>query len=245
MPEILEQSLFDNNRHPDGKFEFFRDFFNAEQAEGFVALLKSNDIPYKLEKTRTLLSGSIAGHGLVPYAIVKLRALDFSKVNKLLGDAVQNDEAYISNHYFQAYKAAELLEVVQKPDEWTAEDLAVARYLLAKQGVSIPDKQVEDFKQQRNEILREGKAASAAWVVFGFLSCIVGALLLSPFFIVGALGLGLYFWKDTALDADGNKYFVFDEKSRKLGKVIFYLGWVLLFLSVLLFFIKPYKVQLF
>ena len=237
--------MFDENSQPTGDFEFYRDFFNGEQVEAFVELLKENTIPFKLEKSQVLLDTAITGHGLMPFAILKLRASDFSKVNQLLEDYARNDPHFIANHYFHDYKASELLDVVQKPDEWTPEDVAVAHHLLDKQGVVIPKAQVETFKQQRIETLREGKKTSNSWVVTYLLFVLFGAFLLSPFFIIGGIGMGWYYWQDKTLDSDGNKYFTFGDSSRNMGQLIFYLGWVFLLASLFFWAYLPSNIRLF
>lgn len=243
--ETLEQGLFDENRLPDGNFEFYRDFINGEQAAAFVGLLRENKIVYKLEKSQTLLDASITGHGLVPFAVVKLQASDFSRVNQILSEEARNDHHFIANHYFHEYKASELLDVVQKPDEWTPEDVAVAQHLLDSQGVSIPQEQVDNFKLQRIETLKAGKSASKTWLMIYMLFVVVGAFLLSPFFLIGGVGMGLYYWKDKTVDTNGSKYYTFDEPSRNTGQLIFYLGWVLLVASIFFWAYLPGNLRLF
>ena len=245
MPEILDHGLFDESRQPTGDFEFYRDFFNGEQAEAFVELLKENKVEFKLEKSRTLLEGTITGYGLVPHSVLKLRATDFSLVNRILEEQARNDKDFIANHYFQTYMAAELLEVVQKPDEWTPEDVVVAHHLLDKQGVVIPPEQVENFKQQRIETLMEGKKSSKTRSVVNLLCIILGAVLISPLLLVVGLGMGWYYWQDKTIDSNGNKYFTFDEASRNVGKAIFFLGWVLLGLGILFWTWLPNNFRLF
>lgn len=229
MRETLEQGLFDENRQPSGgDFEFFRDFFNEEQAASFAQVLDAHGIPYKLEKNRTLLEGTITGYGLVPHSVVKLRTADFARVNHILGEDALKDEGFIANHYFQNYKATELLEVVQKPDEWTSEDVAVARFLLDKQGVAIPEAQVEAYKAQRAETLKAGRTVNTGLVAVYLLVILVGAFLLSIFFLVGGIGLGLYYWQDYLIDGEGNKFFTFEPGTRQLGKAIFIISVALL-----------------
>lgn len=247
MAEILDDDFLDRKQQPEltGNFEFYRDFFNAEQAEAFAGLLEAHQIPFKLEKSRTLLDGTITGYGLVPHAVLKLRATDFPIVSQLLVENARNNPNFIANHYFRDFKAAELLEVVKRPDEWTPEDVALAHHLLENQGVVIPKEQVEDFKQQRIETLKEGKAASPVWIGIYLLTVLVGGVLVSPFFLIGGLGMGWYYWKDTTLDADGNKYFTFNEQSRNTGQLIFLLGWVVLGLTILALFFLPKDFSLF
>ncbi len=228
MSEILDDHLLESKPEPSGEYEFFRDFFNAEQAAAFTELLDESDIPYKLETTRTLLDSTIIGQGLVPHSVLKLRASDFSLVNRMLMETAKNDEAFIANHYFQEYKAAELLEVVQKPDEWTPEDVGVARYLLDKQGVAIPEAQVEAYRMERSSAMKEGKSANPAVVIFYLLLILAASYLLSVFFLVVGVGLGLYYWQDTTIDSDGIKFFTFEPATRNLGLVVFGISFALL-----------------
>jgi hypothetical protein len=228
MSEILDDHLLEPKPEPSGEYEFFRDFFNAEQAAAFVEMLDERAIPYKLETTQTLLNSTIMGHGLVPHSILKLRAADFSLVNRLLMETAKNDEAFIANHYFQEYKAAELLEVVQKPDEWTPEDVAVARYLLDKQGVVIPEAQVEAYRMDRSSAMKAGKSVNPSMVIFYLLLILAAAFLLSIFFLVVGVGLGLYYWQDTTIDSDGIKFFTFEPATRNLGLVVFGISFALL-----------------
>ncbi len=122
---------------PTGGFEFYRDFFMESQVVDFVAFLKKNQVPHRVEKSRLLIDKSIAGEGLVPFAIVKLRPADFGRVGQLLAKSVEENPELLDSHYFQSFTAAELLDVLRKPDEWTAEDVAAAQLLLKKQGVAV------------------------------------------------------------------------------------------------------------
>ncbi len=220
MSEILDDHLLEPKPEPTGDYEFFRDFFNAEQAAVFAMLLDEKGIPYKLEKNRTLLEGTITGYGLVPHSVVKLRTADFGKVNRMLTESASKDINFIENHYFQAYKAAELLEVVQKPDEWTPEDVAVARYLLDKHGVAIPEEQVEAYRLERTAAMKAGKLVNPALVVLYLIFILAGAYLLSVFILLVGIGLGLFYWQDNTIDNEGNKFFTFEESTRNLGLLV-------------------------
>lgn len=245
MAEVVDQGLYDGVGQPAGRYEFYLDFINEEQALSFAQLLQANKIPFKLDKPRAMLNGTITGYGLIPHAVIKLRTEDFSVANQLRAAEALKDQEFIRNHYFQEYKATELLEVVQTPDEWTPEELALARYLLEKQGIEIPESQVQSYKEQRAEVLQVGKPAPIHWVITYTFFLLAGTLLLSPFFLVGGVGLCWYYWKDKTLDGDGRRYFTYNSETRRWGKNLFYVSWLFLLLAVLVFFYRPYSFRFF
>lgn len=223
MTQILDDELA--KHEPDrSKYEFYRDFFKAEHAASFAKMLKDNGIPYRLEGTQTLMTGTITGHGLVPFAVLKLRTSDFSKVNDLLEKEILDNPAVVKEHYFQDFDAAELLDVLKKPDEWTPEDVAVAKHLLRKNGVQIPEEKVQEFKQERLEMLQTGRDFSKNWLFAGYIAAIFGGLLIWPILILAAIGTGLYFWQDKTLAPDGQKFLTFNEKGRNAGQLLFFVA---------------------
>ncbi len=211
-----------------GSYEFYRDFHSMGHAEGFAQILVENRIPYRLEKSQTLLDAAIVGHGLVPPALIKIRSGDFKKVNEILRQEVLNDPAYVEDHHLQQMDDKELIAVVRHPNEWTVEDVTVARRILNNRGIPIPKQHIEDFNKKINEELHKGKKASLALLLF-YLTCIlIFGVLTNPLFLVAGVGMGWYYWQDKTIDNQGVKFFSFEMDTRFYGKVIFYFGWVLL-----------------
>lgn len=211
---------------PDEEFEFYRDFINQAQATDFVTILEENQIPYRLEKSRTLLAEAITGHGLLPYAVLKLRPEDFKKINVILEKRVLSNPQFIELHYLQQFNARELLDVVKKPDEWTPEDVAVARTILAQRGIPIPEKAAQQFRLKRNQKLRQGKKGNGFWMGIYLLFVLLGGILFNPLFLIAGVGMGWYYWQDKTIDTEGKKFFTFEQNTRLAGRAIFYLGWI-------------------
>lgn len=221
---------------PDGEYEFYRDFINAGQAQDFVKILEENRVPYRLEKSQMLLAGAITGHGLLPFAVLKLRPSDFKKVNAILARQALENPHFVEDHYLQQFDARELLDVVKKPDEWTPEDVAVARRILEERGIAIPDSDANKFKQKRNEQLREGRSGNFGWIATYLICVVAGGILVNPVFLIAGIGMGWYYWQDRTIDTEGRKFFTFEPKTRLLGQVIFYLGWVSLAVGFVLIY---------
>ncbi len=219
MSEILDDHLM-GSKSP-GEFVFYRDFFNEEQATAFSELFEMHGVPFKIEPVKTILDNTITGTGLMPYSILKIRAKDFTEVNKLLATKALADDAFLKSHYFQEYNATELLEVVQKPDEWNAEDVAVARHLLEVQGIPIPQEKLQSFEEERRKSYEQGKPFNIATGLFYVLMVVLTALLFNHLFWIGGIGLGWYYWMDKSVYVDGKSYFTFDPNARNMGRIIF------------------------
>ncbi len=217
-----------------GSYEFYRDFHSVEQAEAFAELLKTNRIPYKLEKSQTLLDAAIVGHGLVPPALIKIRSSDFTRLNRILREKVLSDPQFVEEHYLQQFEDKELIAIVRQPNVWNVEDVTTARRILNDRGIPIPKEHVEDFIRQINAELRKGKKANPAWLLFYLALVLLGGFLVNPFFLIGGIGMGWYYWRDKTIDNQGVKFYTFEKNTRFYGKVIFYFGWLSLFIGALL-----------
>ncbi|HHM20984.1 MAG TPA: hypothetical protein ENJ20_03070 [Bacteroidetes bacterium] len=221
-----------------GSYEFYRDFHSVEQAGEFARMLEENRIPYKLEKSQTLLDAAIVGHGLVPPALIKIRSSDFKRLNELLRNKALGDRAFIENHYLQQLDDKELIAIVRRPNEWTVEDVAVARQILNDRGIPIPPEHVEDFNNKINAELRKGKRASLSGVLLYLVFVLLGGLFVNPFFLIAGIGMGWYHWQDKTVDNQGNRFFTFEKKTRYYGRLVFYIGWVSLLLGALLVYLR-------
>ncbi len=233
MSDLLDDQHI---KEMSGSYEFYRDFHSLKQAEEFAAILDLNRIPYKLEKSQTLLDAAIVGHGLIPPALIKIRSYDFTRLNEILREKVLNDPHLVDGHYLQQLDDKELIDIVRNPIEWNVEDVAIARRILGDRGIPIPREHVEHFTKKINEELRKGKKANPLWLVFYLAFVLLGGFLINPFLLIGGIGMGWYYWQDKTIDNEGGKFYTFEKNSRLYGKAIFYFGWLSLLIGVLLFF---------
>ncbi|MEO1517176.1 MAG: hypothetical protein AAFV95_19280 [Bacteroidota bacterium] len=232
MKEPIDGELVNEQ---DNTYEFYRNFMNVEEAENFAQLLDKHDISYRMESTGTVIDSAIVGRGLVPKAILKVLRGDFKKVNQLLAQQVQ-DVTYeeIGDHYLTQLDTEELKDIFNKQDEWSAEDVAIARIILNKRGVSISPDESERLRKERFEEIRKGKEASNSWVILYSLGIIFG-LFTSWIFVVAGVGMGYYYAYGKSTDPDGNRYFVFRERTRLIGTVMLYGGITLLLIQIFFF----------
>jgi len=211
-----------------GSFEFYRDFHSVEQAKMFAKILIENRVPYRLEKSQTLLDAAIVGHGLVPPALIKVRSSDFKKVNEILRESVLRDPNYSDSHYLQQLDDKELIAVVRNPTEWTVEDVAIARKILDDRGIPIPREHIENINKQINEELRKGKKAGNGMLLLNLASIIFGAATTCPVLLIVGIAMGWYYWREKTVDNQGGKFYAFDKFTRSYGKWMIVLGLLVL-----------------
>lgn len=218
------------------RYEFYRDFHSLEQAEQFAELLSVHQVRFKLEKSQTLLDAAIVGHGLVPPVLIKIHPADFLKVNNLLREQALENPAYVDGHYLQQLDDTELIAIVRSPVDWTVEDVAVARQILNNRGIPIPKEHVEVITKKINAELRKGKKYNPLYMLFYFSLILLSGVIFNPFFLLGGIAMGWYYWKDKTVDNQGTKFYTFEKNTRTYGMLIFFLGWISLILGSWFFY---------
>ena len=215
-------------------FEFYRDFLNLEEANAFAAMLKANNIEHSLETSDTVIDKAIVGNGFIPKAVLKIKNEDFQKVNGLISYEIASREyADYADHYLNDFETEELKAIFDKPEDWTPEDAAIARILLRERGVELSKEEIRAKKQARLEEIRKGQHGnrlSMALYAFG----IAFGLILNLFLLIAGIGMAYYYTFGKATDMVGQKYFVYDRQTRKIGKIILYVGGGILILELFL-----------
>lgn len=229
MENILDESELGNYNEKD--FSFYRGFHNKENAIDYVRLLKSNDIPYRLEGTDTIIDEAIVGTAMFPKIILKLVPDDFKKVNDLIEQEVLSNFHDIESHQLNEMSDRELLNILKHQDEWSIENVIITKRLLSIRGIPIPDDHVEKWKQERLEVLQKGEKGDIWTMMTLTIPLIVGSVLVHPFIMLGLVGTGWYYWQDKSVDMDGNKYFTYEKNTRTFGLVISILSILIVLIS--------------
>ncbi|MEM6725073.1 MAG: hypothetical protein AAF598_13630, partial [Bacteroidota bacterium] len=202
----------------------YRDFMNGEEAEHYINLLDEANIPYKVEGTGVLIDTAIVGNTLLPKVILKLKRHDFKNANRLFANPFK-DKTYadFKGNYLDQFTDEELKEILLNPDEWSVENVEVARIILRGRGIHLADEKIEAYRTEKFETLRTGKAADPTWMTIYFC-CILGGIFTSPFVTLAGLGMVYFYGFGQSNDPDGQPYYHFDQKTRKIGRLLFYVG---------------------
>ena len=215
MDETLDGHLIEKSE--EDNFEFYRNFQFQEDAIPFIELLKENEIPYKFDGSETIITEAIVGSPNYPKFVLKILRTDFSTVNSIIENEVLKNSADFHEHYLNDLTDHELLAILRKPDESSIEDITITKELLKRRGIPIDPSALEEMKQERLVELQKGKSENIGWMILLFLFLIATSIFFNMFFIIGTIGLSWHYWKDKSADIDGNKFYTYDEQTRKNG----------------------------
>jgi hypothetical protein len=221
MHEILDHEM------TQGEFAFYREFHTLEYAREYTSMLDRNHILYRLENSSDLLiDKAIVGQKLMPEAVLKILPRDFPRVNRLIEQMIES-QPVPPGHYLLDFTDLELFDILEQSDEWTVEDLALARKVLRERGLPVSSEQIRRMKEERYRELRSGKKGQIHWLLI-YLACIIaGLLLFSPLFLLAGLGMGYYYWQDRSTDPEGRRFYTFEPVTRQWGRYIFIGGIVI------------------
>jgi hypothetical protein len=199
------------------EFEVFEKYPSVENAAALVALLEEHGIEYKLEENRRGFDPTFAHHPFITDVVVKVRPGDFARVHQLMEENAMHqtmdpDEA----HYLRQFSTEELLEVLRKPEEWSKNDVALARRMLEEQGVAIPTEEVRQWQEAHREEIRKPVAGSRGWIIAGFLLALLGGWI--------AIAMGWNYYANTKTDPTGQKYPTYDPPTRRTGLIMMGVG---------------------
>src|ERR1035437_528322 len=107
-----------------------------EEASTIIELLQKNDIEYTLEK-EDIQDAELAGD--LAFGIdIKVKAEDLEKAEELLKDIEEIDvERLEKDYYLFAFSDSELIEILQKPDEWSYNDYLWGQDILKQRGQEV------------------------------------------------------------------------------------------------------------
>lgn len=196
-------------------FITYQRFLSLYEAKDFMQLLDDHNILYEIEDGALAVDITFTGKPGPSEVRVKIQQSDFNRVNALTENLAKDlISEYSRDHYLFAFSDEELKEVVGKQDEWSKEDFLLAQSILKERGKVVSPAEIEAMRKERILALRKTETASTLWIVVGFLSAVIGGL--------PGLLLGLVWWTMKKTDPEGEQYYVYDQKTRNIGKIMFF-----------------------
>ncbi len=232
-------------------------FANLEEAKALVALLEENAIEAELVNDANMggdpLGLDFQNRG-ADACIVKVQAKDIDRSRRILEAGMRasvTEADSVSMEMLGNFSDEELLEILQKQDEWNPENVILAQKILESHGKVYSVEDLKKFFDDRVEELRKPANVKAASVGLGFfgvlLSLALGAgnflfletkdylyaLLVSGLCACLSFIAGLNWTYRKKRLPNGEKVFVFSSAFRKVSFVELILSSVGLGLTVL------------
>ncbi|MFM9984495.1 MAG: hypothetical protein ACKVOK_04635 [Flavobacteriales bacterium] len=195
----------------------FRVFYDETQANVFAQNLLDEGIETWVVDDATVVDGNIIGAAAQTIYRVKLKLEDFPRANELLIN--QAELRYTSipeDHYLLQFTLEELKDILNKPYEWSADDLVLARMIMKSKN------QGELIAPELNGLSTNSEAAFTpkSWTNREIIMVYISLL----FFGMTGIVLGLMMWRSKKTLPDGTIIYANSSEDRAHGKIIFMIG---------------------
>jgi hypothetical protein len=161
-------------------FRSFQTLASAGAAQPLLQALEEAGIAYRttLDTGQVAFDPSFANNQLTSKFIVQLQLADFERGSQVLNSLYQHALTQLDpNHYLFRFTDEELMDIVVKPDEWSALDVALAGQLLRKRGRDISPDALQLLRQRRVAELAQPDQDHQALVRSGYLSALLGGII--------------------------------------------------------------------
>jgi len=206
-------------------YEVFHSFYSEEDALAMQKLLSEKGITCKVEKSKQLADKIFIGDAAEPSLHLKMRVPDFTRAHEILDKEIrENISSLESDYYLYDFSNDELMEVIKKPDEWSAQDFVIAQKILADRGNNLSQKEVDTLKSERYRELKAPEKEGVWWIILGYF--------LAIFFGPAGLFFGIFLTTARKMLPDGNKVMLYEDKIRLHGKVIAAISAAIIILAI-------------
>jgi hypothetical protein len=119
-------------------------------------------------------------------------------------------------YYLFDFTDEELIEIVEKQDEWNQYDYLLALRLLKERGKEIDSAFIDNIRKQRIRDLAMPEESQKNWIYAGYLIALLGGVL--------SIFIGWHLLTHKKTLPDGSRVYGYSVSDRKHGNRIFLLG---------------------
>jgi len=199
------------------EFLIFRRLESKHEATAIQKILTKKNVPSVLSEERSLLDTNIIGQQFDPPFCVKIPAEHFPEAENAIRQAIDISTIEVEDDYYLlAFSNAELIEVVEKRDEWGNYDYALALQLLEERGNKLSDDDIERLNSKRVATLAIPENGLDMWAVIGYLSAALGG--------VGGILIGYFLMTLKKTLPDGTRVHTYSSQTQQHGLYIMLIG---------------------
>jgi len=208
------------------EFLIFQKLNSESQAAEFGSLLSENKVEFLIENSSINFDPILSNNEFGKEYCIRIKKNDFEKANDILREKAKTEINEVQDDYYLlSYSNEELIDVIEKSDEWNKLDVELAHKLLKERGNEITTEQINEFRKQRVLELSKPEDGQNVYIIIGYVFALLGGLL--GIFI----GWHLLTFKKTL--PNGNLIYAYSENDRKQGNRIVILGGVFIAIWVL------------
>ena len=212
-------------------FIIFQKFNTESLAIEFGRILNENKIENLLENISINFDPILSNNEFGKEYCVKIKKIDFEKANAIFSEKAKAEIYEIQDDYYLfSFSDEELIDLIEKSDEWNKFDVELSRKLLKERGNEITDERINEIKKQRIVELSKPEEGQNIYILIGYICAFLGGLL--GIFI----GWHLLTYKKTL--PNGNRIYAYSENDRKQGNRILILGGIFIVIWILYSILK-------
>ena len=208
------------------EFLIFQKFNSESQATEIGSLLKENKVEFLIENISINFDPILSNNEFGKEYCIKIKQNDFEKANDVIRKKTKTEINKIQDDYYLlSFSNEELIDVIEKSDEWNKFDVELAHKLLKERGNEITTEQINELKKQRIIELSKPEEGQNIYIIIGYVCALLGGLL--GIFI----GWHLLTFKKTL--PNGNRIYSYSENDRKQGNRIVILSGIFIIIWIL------------
>ena len=208
------------------EFIIFQKFNSESLAVNFGGLLHENKIEYLVENISINFDPILSNNEFGREYCVKIKNVDFEKANSILREKAKAEINEIQDDYYLlSFSDEELIDVIEKSDEWNKFDVELAHKLLKDRGNEITEEKIYEIKKQRINELSKPEEGQNIYIIIGYICAFLGG------FLGIFIGWHLLTYKITL--PNGNRIYAYSENDRKQGNRILILGAIFIVIWIL------------
>jgi hypothetical protein len=194
----------------------YKCFRSLDEASVTTDQLDENNIEYKIVEVKPKVDITFTGNLKIEYWL-QVNQNDIERIETITEtSAKKNLDEVNSESYLNEFSNDELLDIINKYDEWSKNDYLYSLKLLAQRGIQLSEEEILQAKNRRLEILSRPEKAHPGWIIFSYISSFLGGFL--------GIVLGWLFYSSKKTLPTGKKVPAYDSKTQLNGRIIFILG---------------------
>jgi hypothetical protein len=162
---------------------------------------------------------------------IKINESDLKKSEEIVfTDSEDLIKGLQSDYYLFSFEDEELIEIIEKKDEWNVLDYRLSIQLLKSRGIHFSEEDLHKRAENRINQLKKTEKGQKPWIIAGYVFAFFG----------GFLGfiIGYFLWKQKKSLPNGERVFEYDVKDREHGVKILILSILAIFFQILFFVFK-------
>ena len=208
------------------EFLMFQKFNTESEAVDFGSLLNVNRIEFLIENISINFDPILSNNEFGKEYCVKIKKDDFEKANDILREKAKIEINEIQDDYYLlSFTDEELIDVIEKSDEWNKFDVELAKKLLTERGNEITTEQISELKKQRIIELSKPEEGQNVYIIIGYVCAVLGGML--------GIFIGWHLLTHKKTLPNGNRIYAYSENDRKQGNRILILGGIFILIWIL------------